>query len=225
MKKQHFANHSLCFVLAFLTWACGSPDYVPKPKGYNRIDLPEPKYQPLPKAYPYYFEYSAHAKIRPDTSGISEPYWIHIIYPQFKCDIQITYKAIQTNKLNFQEYINDSHLLLSKHQIKASAIENTVIRTPSGKTASIFELEGEVPSQFQFYISDSTSNFVRGALYFRTATKNDSLSPIIEFIKKDVIHLLNTFEWQPNFVLDPRVGKARPVKDVKRKEARFAPSE
>jgi gliding motility-associated lipoprotein GldD len=59
----------------------------------------------------------------------------------------------------------------------------------------IFELEGEVPSQFQFYVTDSTKHFLRGALYFRTATKNDSLKPIIDFIKKDVIHLLNTVKW------------------------------
>jgi gliding motility-associated lipoprotein GldD len=79
--------------------------------------------------------------------------------------------------------------------IKASGVEESVIKTPSGKTASIYELEGEVPSQFQFYISDSSKHFMRGALYFRTATKNDSLAPVIEFIKKDIIHMLNTTKW------------------------------
>ena len=80
--------------------------------------------------------------------------------------------------------------------IKASGIEESVIKTPSGKTVAVYELEGEVPSQFQFYLSDSTKHFLRGALYFRTATKNDSLAPVIEFIKKDIIHLLNTCQWQ-----------------------------
>ena len=63
--------------------------------------------------------------------------------------------------------------------------------------ASVTELEGEVPSQFQFHITDSTDHFLRGALYFKTATKNDSLAPAIEFLKSDIIHLLNTLEWKP----------------------------
>jgi gliding motility-associated lipoprotein GldD len=57
-------------------------------------------------------------------------------------------------------------------------------------------LSGEVPSQFQFYITDSTRHFLRGALYFPTATKNDSLAPIINYIKQDMIHLLNTTRWK-----------------------------
>ena len=32
-------------------------------------------------------------------------------------------------------------------------------------------------------------------LNYQVATKNDSLAPIIEYIKKDMIHILNTLEW------------------------------
>jgi hypothetical protein len=52
-----------------------------------------------------------------------------------------------------------------------------------------------VPRKFKFFLSDSTQHFLRGALYFRTALKNDSLAPVIDYIKKDVIHLLNTVKW------------------------------
>ena len=40
------------------------------------------------------------------------------------------------------------------------------MQTPSGMRVSVFELQGEVPSQFQFYTTDSTKHFFRGALYF-----------------------------------------------------------
>ncbi len=176
--------------------ACGGGNnFVPKPVGYNRIDLPEVAYQDLGEAHPYGFEYSKHAYIRPDSSGIAEPHWIHIIYPQFKADIQITYKSLEKDPQFLSEFVDDAHRLISKHMIKASSVDETVIKTPLGKTAAVFELEGEVPSQFQFYISDSSKHFMRGALYFRTATKNDSLAPVIEYIKKDIIHLLNTTKW------------------------------
>jgi gliding motility-associated lipoprotein GldD len=188
-------KNNVFLICIFLLNACQSRDYVPKPKAYNRIDLPEAQYQPLTEKHPYTFEYSKYAYIRPDSSSIAEAHWIHIIYPRFKADVQITYKSVQSDPKFFQEFADDANTLVNKHMVKASYISDNLIKTPSGKTAVVYELEGEVPSQFQFYISDSTQHFLRGALYFKTATKNDSLAPIIEFIKKDVIHLLNTCQW------------------------------
>jgi gliding motility-associated lipoprotein GldD len=192
-------NKQLIFgiiVIINLLSACNSTNYVPKPQGYNRIDLPEQTYQKLSGKYPYDFEFSKHANIRPDSSKIAEEYWIHIIYPKFKADVQLTYKNVKKDKKFFEEFVNDSHKLINKHMIKASSVEESVIKTPLGKTVAVYELEGEVPSQFQFYVSDTTNHFLRGALYFRTATKNDSLAPVIDFIKKDIIHLLNTLKWE-----------------------------
>jgi gliding motility-associated lipoprotein GldD len=57
------------------------------------------------------------------------------------------------------------------------------------------ELTGEVPSHFQFFVTDSTQHFLRGALYF-PSVQEDSLSPVIEYVKKDIIHMLNTLEWK-----------------------------
>ena len=175
--------------------ACGA-EYTPKPKGYNRIDLPPHAYQQLQEAHPYTFEYSKYAKIRPDSSGIAEPHWINIIYPSLGANVQLTYKHLNKDDKKLNDLVEDARKLTSKHQIKAYAIEEAEIKTPSGDIASVFELEGQVPSQFQFYVTDSTHNFLRGALYFRTATQNDSLAPVIEFVKKDIIHLLNTLEWK-----------------------------
>ena len=92
--------------------------------------------------------------------------------------------------------MNDAYKLTAKHQIKAYAINEVITVTPSGKTAVIAELEGEVPSQFQFTITDSTENFIRGALYFNTKVQNDSLAPAIEFMKRDIMHMINTLEWK-----------------------------
>ncbi|WP_449581091.1 gliding motility lipoprotein GldD [Pontibacter silvestris] len=175
--------------------AC-SEDYTPKRKGYNRIDLPAQTYQPLQEEHPYTFEYSQHAKIRPDSSSIAQPHWINIIYPSLGANVQLTYKSIHNSNKMLNDLIEDARRLTAKHQIKAYSIEETEVKTPQGDIASVFELTGEVPSQFQFYVTDSTEHFLRGALYFRTATQNDSLAPIIDFVKKDIIHLLNTLEWK-----------------------------
>lgn len=188
---------------AWLLWvligfAC-EQTYTPKQRGYNRLDLPEHSYVALPDSLPYQFQISKAASILRDSSYIAERYWIDIYYPNIVANVQLTYKSLNHNQALLEELVNDAYKLTSKHQIKAYAINESIIRTPSGKTAVVAELEGEVPSQLQFFITDSTENFLRGALYFRTATKNDSLQPAIEYIKIDIMQMLNTLEWkEPN---------------------------
>jgi gliding motility-associated lipoprotein GldD len=189
--------------LAFILTGCFAvilvsckKDYSPKPIGYNRLDLPEPAYRALPDSLPYFFEYSTHAKLLDDTSAISERYWVEIYYPEIKANVHLTYKKINHNNQLLKEFLHDAYTLTAKHQIKAHAIDEAIVTTPSGKTAVIAELEGEVPSQFQFTVTDSSEHFLRGALYFNTRVQNDSLAPAIVFMKKEIMHLINTLEWK-----------------------------
>jgi gliding motility-associated lipoprotein GldD len=169
---------------------------MPKPKGFNRIVLPESAYRALPDTFPYFFEYSTHAKILKDSSWIAEPYWIDLYYPEFGASIQVSYKPVKKDRDLLIEYVATAYKLTSKHQVKAYAIDKAIIKTESGKTAEIAKLSGEVPSQYQFFTTDSVNHFLRGALYFNTATQNDSLAPVIEYVRKDIMHLLNTLEWR-----------------------------
>ncbi|HZI24760.1 MAG TPA: gliding motility lipoprotein GldD [Chryseolinea sp.] len=180
--------------LAGILTAC-QQDYTPKPLGYNRLNLPDPSYRVLPDSLPYTFEYSDHAKLLDDTSAISERFWIEIYYPEIKANVHITYKPIRNEKM-LKEFLDDSYTLTAKHQIKAYAINEVISTTSRGKTAVIAELEGDVPSQFQFTLTDSSRNFLRGALYFNTKVANDSLAPAIEYMKKDIMHMINTLEWK-----------------------------
>lgn len=174
--------------------ACESV-FAPKPKGYNRIEIPVAKYKVMPDTLPYQFEYSNMAKLFQDTSWISERYWMDLSYKELDATIQITYKPINGSKLILEELLSDSYKLTSKHNVKAYAIDESVIELQNGDFATLMELSGEVPSQFQFHTTDSVNHFLRGALYFKSSTKNDSLAPVINYIKRDMIHLLNTLEW------------------------------
>ncbi len=158
--------------------------------------LPKTEYQPLPDTLPYQFEYSAYAKLLRDTSWINERHWVEIYYPELKANIHITYKQLHGKEAVLKELLNDAYNLTAKQQIKANAIDEVIVQTPFGKTAVIAEIAGEVPSQFQFTITDSTKNFLRGALYFNTRVQNDSLSPAIDFMKKETLHLINTLQWK-----------------------------
>lgn len=186
------------YIIPFLFLISCSTEYYPKPKGYNRIDIPEHVYQELNQELPYRFEYSAHSIVEPDTFNLQEKTWINLNYEALGARVHFTYKPILKQEEKLRDYLTDALSLTSKHQIKAYGIDESVLRTPQGYTGLVAELTGEVPTQFQFFVTDSTSNFLRGALYFDTAVKNDSLAPIIEYIKVDMMHLINTLEFVRN---------------------------
>jgi len=184
---------------ALLLAGCGndlSTDYVPKPKGFPRFDLPAHDYTLLEPTHPYQFEYNKAARILPDTFARSEPHWIFINYPKYNASVQLTYKPVNNDVNRLRAMLEDSYKLAARHNIKAYSIEQRKIRLKSGMEASVIDLTGNVPSQVQFVVTDSTRHFLRGALYFNTATENDSLQPVIDYIRKDVLHLLNTLTWR-----------------------------
>ncbi len=185
----------LVSIISATVMSC-SKDYTPKPKGYNRIPLPDTAYRALPDSLPYTFEYSKYATLLKDTSWIREKHWVEINYPTLKANIHITYKKLLNNEQLLKEFLNDAYVLTAKHQIKANAINETIVTTKEGKVAVIADIEGEVPSQFQFTMTDSTKNFLRGALYFNTQVANDSLKPAIDFMKKEMMHIVNTLEFK-----------------------------
>jgi len=84
---------TLLLLMAALVTSC-TRDYQPKPKGYNRLVIPEASYQPLPDTLPYFFEYSKHARLLEDTSWIRGRFWVEIYYPELKATIHVTYRDL-----------------------------------------------------------------------------------------------------------------------------------
>jgi gliding motility-associated lipoprotein GldD len=168
----------------------------PRPKGFNRIEIPNASYVDLEKGHPFTFEVSTYAKVLKDSVSWAEPHWLYIYYPRWDAFIQLTYKPLYQNNKKLAALIQDAYTLASKHQGKASGIQDYVMTTKSGRKAGLIELDGDVATSFQFYTTDSTKHFLRGAVYVKTATANDSLAPIIHFLKQDAIHLIQTLEWK-----------------------------
>jgi len=188
-KKAIRINVCFCLFICLSLLACNK-NYKPKPKGYNHINFPERSYTPITIKNKYSFEKNTQTSVEQnDSYG-----WLNLLYKNYDAKILITHKYIEKEN-DLISFINESYKLTNKHNKKASSIKETHIKTTNGLNAIIIDLKGEVPTQFQFITTDSVNHFLRGALYFQVATKNDSLAPIIEYIKKDMIHLLNTLEW------------------------------
>jgi len=179
-----------------ITQSC-SNDYTPKPRGYFRIAMPEKKYILLDSVYPYTFEYPSYAKITNDPLSPQEKNWINIEMPVFHGRIHISYKAF-TDKKSLVQYTEDTRTLALKHMAKASGIRNIAIDDPSRKMYGlVYEINGMgAASPYQFYLTDSTSHFLRGSLYFDAVPNNDSLAPVIDFVKSDIQHLFETINWK-----------------------------
>ena len=190
--------YSLLVVLIFLG-AC-TERYTPKPKGYFRIDLPEHEYARFDTSFPYSFEYPVYAQLSPDPFAPDEPYWLNIDYPQFKGRIHLSYKVVNDN---LHEYLEDSRRFVMKHIPKANAINDSLIYNPQRNMYGlIYKIEGMgAASSCQFFLTDSTTHFIRAALYFEVSPNNDSLAPVIDFINKDIDHLINTFAWKEQAAL------------------------
>ena len=185
-----------CLIFIFFSLIACEKTFIPKPKGYHKIDLPEHRYRLLDSIQPYILEYSTLAKISKHASPNAEKYWIDVNYPEFGATIQLTYKSLKDINNKLSDLIGDAHKLTAKHQVKAFSINESQFKIANKNTAYVFELDGEVPSQLQFYTTDSSKHFLRGALYFKTGQRNDSLSPVIEYIKVDMIKMLNKLNWK-----------------------------
>ena len=187
------------FVVAALTASffvsCDNPEYAsPKPKGYFRIDLPEHSYRKLDTArIPFTCDYATIAEYSAkDTAG---NIWIHITYPQQHAALEMTYLPVRDNLR--QLMLNDEKFV-EFHFQKADDVEDSYIYDKDAELyGKIFDIQGkEVACPLQFWLTDSTEHYLRASLYFNFAPNNDSLQPVIDYIREDVMRMIETFEWK-----------------------------
>ncbi len=196
MKINRLIIPIVAIALSCIAISCDrQSSYLPKPRGYFRIDLPEKAYIKVDTIEKYSFECPQYALVTPDPYSPNEKNWVNIEMPQFKGSIHLTHKPINGN---LGEYLEDVHTMVVKHLQKANGMRDSLIVNEEHKVYGLFiEMDGKgVATPMQFYLTDSTKNFVRGALYFNFKPDNDSMQPVISFIRQDIDHMIETFEWK-----------------------------
>lgn len=179
--------------------SCEDPVYTPKPKGYFRIELPNKAYQRFDDTQcPYSFEFPVYSRVERQNTffgeDVSDSCWLDIVIPELTGEIHLSYKDIsQENTL--EKLIEDAHKMAYKHTVKADYIDESLINTPNGLGGVLYELGGNAASNIQFYVTDSTQHFLRGSLYFGATPNQDSLAPVIKFVRADMLHLIETLRW------------------------------
>jgi gliding motility-associated lipoprotein GldD len=197
--------------------SCNST-YVPRQRGYFKIELPPHAYQVFDKpGYPYRFEYPVYANVVQDSSFFGDqpenPYWINIDFPRFQGKIYISYIEIGGKSLfkvrnkqgqyvdslganTFDGLLSSSYALTYKHTSKASSIDDSLFTTPNGVRGIFFKIGGNAATANQFLVTDSVKHFLRGALYFDATPNADSLGIVNDFLQQDMRHMINTLTWK-----------------------------
>ncbi|GAA4095307.1 gliding motility lipoprotein GldD [Mucilaginibacter panaciglaebae] len=194
---------TLCIIGILLLAACGdNHDYAPKPRGYFRIELPKKAYRDLVSDYPFTFKYPTYAVIQKDTQTriparlAPMTHLLNMKFPQFDGTLHLSYETITSKKV-FDELVEDAHRFAFKNTVKATDIEQRNISIPANKVYCVYyAIGGNSASSVQFYLTDSVKNYLRGALYFNTAPRLDSIQPVLNFIKKDIDVMIGSFKWK-----------------------------
>lgn len=192
MKQYKYYWWTLFFV--WFVFSCSNSTDIPKKYGYFRIDFPKKKYQKVTfETFPFAFEKSEYAIIR--NRDKENDSWFDLVYPNLKATIYFSYKPINRHQ-NLYSLLNESQTMVYKHKVRATAIyEKSYVNRDRNVLGITYELTGDVASNMQFILTDSLKYFVRGALYFDSTSNSDSIAPMVDYVKEDIRHLIETFEW------------------------------
>ena len=197
MKNRHILLTVLMLLLTTLLAACGHNDYTPKPVGYIRIDLPEKHYETYDDArLPFTFEKASDAEVVWKKDNARSRY-VDLTYPQFHGVVFLSYNALRGRE-ELKGQIDTSYHLLKIHFDHSSGLdEQQFFNEPDHVYGTTCQIKGQnVASTYQFWLTDSTHHFLRGALFVDCTPNNDSLAPILEYLQSDIQHLIETVKWK-----------------------------
>lgn len=187
----------MSLILAFLLYSCGGDGMlIPKPPTYLRTNFPKHEYVKVDDVSAYSFELSK-AYFQKTLSYKGEvTNHKEITLGPLNGILYLNYYPIP-NRDTLVRYINLSNDKVDEHQIKATGIKDQNFIFKDKKVyGTLFEFEGNVATNFQFYLTDSTSNFIRGEVLMNCRPNYDSLRPSLNYLKADLIHLIETLEWK-----------------------------
>ena len=170
---------------------------IPKPIGYFRLATPETSYQHWDSILPFTFDYSKHASLsfQPKKDNV---YWVDIQYPSLSAVLKMSCFPIENNSLYHLMWAEEEQVMFHVERRMADDIQYATVNDPYERVfGRLYELEGKyVATPFKFWLTDSSRYFVKGALYFDFAPNNDSLTPIIDYLKKDALFMVESWKWK-----------------------------
>ena len=192
---------SAAIMLTILLWACGkTPEPIPKPRVYPKVEYPEKSYHVFEQNdCPFTFDIPNYAEVIKDKYffGEAPPHscWFDIYLKDFGAKVYCSYYPLESYK-QFENLVGDAFEIASQINRRSDYMEERKLRNPEGVSGLMFKFKGAAASPAHFYLSDTSNHFLKGALYFNTEVKPDSLFPIAEYLLEDLEVMIESFNWK-----------------------------
>ncbi len=180
-------------VMALTLVGCAG-ESIPRPYGYMRMEVPDTAYtRSAIKQAPVIFALSDHAEVvYKKIEGTST--WFDISYPTLNANVHCSYQKIEGNLIKLTD---DAQKFVYRHASQADAIPERSYEHAENRVYGVmYELYGNTASPLQFVLTDSTKHFFRASVYFNCTPNQDSIAPALDYIKGDVVRMIESFEWQ-----------------------------
>ena len=173
-----------------LAISCRQQHPVPKPRAMLRLEYPPHEYETfMLSQYPFSFLKSIYAKAEPKSDTT-----LNLYYPNMNARIYMTYASVNNN---LRQLLADADKLTYKHAVKADDFKHKIYTNPNNHIfARISLVTGNAASPLQFLITDSTSHFVTGSLYFHSVPNYDSIRPPLDYLRHDVQRMIESWHWK-----------------------------
>lgn len=195
-------NKLLIITITILLFvACASEDYTPKPRVYPRMVLPDKGYKNVEGINcGFTFQQSIASEVQKEKEffgkNIESNCWFDIYYPQLNGAVHFTYYPI-TKEKPLYKLVEDAYRMEEQHIQKASFMDHAaIVRRDANVFGEITDIGGDVGTPFQFYLTDSTTHFLRAGLTFNASANSDSLAPAVQYVKEDMMTLIESFQWK-----------------------------
>ena len=174
--------------------------FVPKPRMYPKVELPSKSYRSFDTSFcQMTFDIPTYTRFEQDKYYFDEkpvdPCWFNLHFDQLNGTLYCSYIPIGSRK-HFDNLIDESFRMVEEHNSKANFRKEESILNRYGVGGLYFSLGGEVATNMQFVLTDTTDHFFRASLYFNTEVAPDSIRPIYQFVKDDVDRMIESFQWK-----------------------------
>ena len=181
-------NKTILILISISLLSCRE-NYTPKPRGFFKLSFLEKQFQQYNQDCPFTFQFPTYSKIQ----NLEKDCFFNLNFSDYKATLHISYFSVNRN---LYQHIEESRTLAYKHSIKANAISEQLFIDKKNKVFGlVYDYQGTTATALQFYLTDSTNHFFRGALYFDTEV-NDSILPVSNFLQEDIKFLIESFQWK-----------------------------
>ncbi|MFD0799016.1 gliding motility lipoprotein GldD [Maribacter chungangensis] len=179
---------TFCIVCFFVLVGCKEETPIPKPKAQIRLEYPQGELATLETAnFSVNYNKLAIPKENKDLAYTLE-------YPEMKGAIFLSYRRLNND---LDKLTQDAKRLSYEHAVKAHNIVEQPFLNPDARVyGSLFEVQGDAASQTQFFVTDSTSHFLTGSVYFYSKPNYDSILPAAAYLQNDIRTIMETLRWK-----------------------------